>query len=450
VGMYLLEYMNKQRPQFYIGQINLIECQCGSGKTYWCLDCVNNKDSIYYSEKNLYVTDTKALKESVKSDYEKTSGINSKDNFRVITYQHLAYDIQRTLETGESLEKYFSQYDKIFLDEVHQLFNYAYKYDKKNDEERAKYSLIINNLQVMMNNTTLICLSATPQLLWNYVMYEIKESQLVNNVIDSTERRKLKHYLTEQDYEIIDMKQVARDIKLAENEKLFIFANTIRELKEYQQIMSKRGFTTLALWNDKRYQKDMINEETGEFEEHKWKMTKEQLDKRDILLKTGEFDTQVLLLNGAYESGINIEYRNDSQKATIYVMVASPNRTQVIQARGRIRHDIKELYYLMKLEELLISDEEYDKILDVLEQLEYICSENTLSFSGKVGLNEIAERLNLYFKYNGDGKRRKATSYKQIKKVLEDLQMPYEIIKYSCDIKVNGKRIQNYYIIQQK
>ena len=443
--MYLLEYMNKQKPQLYIGEINLVQCQCGSGKTYWCLDCIVNEESPYYSERNLYVTDTKALKESVMSDYERVSGRKSKNNFRVITYQHLAYDIQRTLETGESLEEYFSQYDKIFLDEVHQLFTYAYKYDKKDEIERARYSLIISNLLIMMNNTTLICLSATPQLLFNYFNYEIKEPQLINEIIQSTEMGKLRHYITESEYEVVDMKKVVQNIQVGENEKLFIFANTIRELKEYEHILKNRGYSTLALWNDKRYQKPTENGE-----EHQHKMTDEQLDKRDILLKTGEFDTQVLLLNGAYESGINIEYSKDSQQQTIYVMVATPNRTQVIQARGRIRHNIKELYYLMKINDIHLSDDEYYRICDTLEELEEICNENTLSFYGKIGLNEIATRLDLYFHYNGQGKRQKATSYKQIKKQLELLQVPYEIVKINCDIKINGIRITSYYIIQQK
>lgn len=450
IPLYLLEYMNKQRPQFLQGYCNLIECQCGSGKTHWSLDCICNEKSIYYSPRNLYVTDTRALKQSVQADYEKTSGINTKNNFRVITYQHLAYDIQRVLETEENLADYFSQYDTVFLDEVHQLFTYAYKYDKKMDDERAKYSLIINNLEVIMNSTILICLSATPQLLFNYYWYELKVPELVNEVIHATDRRAIKHYLTKQEHDVVDMQYIAHNIHLDKNEKLFIFANTIRELKDYERILNSRGYSTLALWNDKRYQRDIVDKMTGEIIEHKWKMTDDQLQARDILLNTGEFDAQVLLLNGAYESGINIEYGQDSKQETIFVIVATTNRTQVIQARGRIRHDIDELYYLKKMEDNLISDAEYDRILNVLEELEELCNNNTFAFHSKAGLNEIATKLDVYFKYNGQGKRQKATSYKQLCKILADLQIPYEIVKHSCDIKVNGIRMTSYYTVEQK
>ena len=453
-GMYLLEYINKQKPIFLQGYCNLIECQCGSGKTHWSMDCINNEKSHYYSEHNLYVTDTRALKESVQNDYYKTTGRvanQHNENLNVITYQTLANIIQEKLDKRENLRDYFRQYDTIFLDEVHQLFSYSRKYDKsKDDDERAKYSLIIDNLQIMMNNTILICLSATPKDLINHFFYNVRQPELINNIIEPTDKRKLRYYTTDFPQDVLDMKQVARDIELNEDEKLFVFANTIRELKEYQQILSKRGYSTMALWNDKKYQKDYVNKKTGEIEEHKWKMTDEQLSAREKLLDTGEYDTQVLLLNGAYESGINIEYRTDSQKATIYVMVASSNSVQITQARGRIRHNIKELYYMKKIDDICLTEDEYNRLYDTLEELEEICQNDEYAFINKDGLNDISERLNLYMKYNGQGSPKRATTVPKMNEVLEMLELPFEIVKINCDKRMNGQRIKSYYIIQQK
>ena len=438
--IYLLDYMNKQRPMFIQGDCNLIQAQCGSGKTYWCLDCIVNKDSIYYSEKNLYVTDTSALRESVKTDYFRVSGkVASKDNeqLNVITYKLLANIIQEKLDNGEDLEEYFSQYDKIFLDEVHQLFIYAYKYDDVNDEEQAKYELIIDNLQVMMNNTILICLSATPKHLYNHFQYNLRQLELVYDIIPSTDIPKLKAYSNRIEHKVPNkdsLKQLAHDIELDEDEKLFVFCNTIKELKEYEHILTDNGYSCTTLWSTKSDRK----------------MTKKQLKAREKLLEFGEYDTQVLLLNGAYESGINIENGKNSQQQTIYVMVASASDVQVTQARGRIRHNIDTLYYLLKDEELLTTERDFDELYDTLEQLEYICQNDKKHYVGKNGLNEIATMLDIWFKYNGQGERLKATSVNKINEVLECLYLPFVVTKKSKSVR-NGKKVSKiyYYVIER-
>ena len=438
--MYLLDYMNKQKPIFIQGDCNLIQAQCGSGKTYWCLDCIVNEESIYYSEKNLYVTDTSALRESVKTDYFRVSGkvaSQNNDNMNVITYKLLANIIQEKLDNGEDLEEYFSQYDKIFLDEVHQLFIYAYKYDDVDDEEQAKYELIIDNLQVIMNSTILVCLSATPKHLYNHFQYNLRQLELVHDIIPSVDIPKLKAYSNRIEHKVPNkdsLRQLAHDIELDENEKLFIFCNTIRELKEYEHILTDNGYSCTTLWSTKSDRK----------------MTKKQLKARQKLLDFGEYDSQVLLLNGAYESGINIENAKNSQKQTIYVMVASASDVQVTQARGRIRHDIDTLFYLLKDEELLTTERDYDELYDTLEQLEYICQNDEEHYTGKDGLNDISTMLDIWFKYNGQSKRQKATSIKKINEVLECLDLPFNVTKRSKTVR-NGKKTStvSHYVIER-
>ena len=439
--MYLLEYMNKQKPMFAVDSCNLIQCKCGGGKTYWCLDSIVNEDSYYYSEKNLYVTDTSALRESVKADYFKVSGrFAQKDNeqLNVITYKLLANIIQEQLDNGNDLEEYFSQYDKIFLDEVHQLFVYHYKYDEQEDDEQAKYELIMDSLLTMINSDAiLICLSATPQHLYNYFQYEIRQPELIHEIIQPTDITKIKSYSNRVEHKVKckdELRQVANNIELDDDEKLFIFANTIKELKEFEHILISKGYSCTTLWSIKSDRK----------------MTKRQLKSRKILLDTGEYDSQVLLLNGAYESGINIENSKDSKKETIYVIVSSASDVQIEQARGRIRHNIDALYSLMKDDELLTADKDYDELYSILDQLEMTCKDDEQTFVGKEGLNEIADKLDIWFTYKGDKKRRKATTVKKINEVLEELDLPFIVTKRSNVVRIGTKtQRMSYYVIER-
>ena len=72
------------------------------------------------------------------------------------------------------------------------------------------------------------------------------------------------------------------------------------------------------------------------------------------------------------------------------------------------------------------------------------------SYVNKDGLNDISEQLNLYFKYNGQGKLQKATTFKKMNEVLEMLEIPFEIVQIKCNKRINGQRVTSYYIIQQK
>ena len=444
--MYLLDYMNEQKPDFYIGEVNLIECQCGSGKTYWCLDSIVNEKSYYYSPRNLYVTDTSALKKSVQTDYYKTSGryaSQNNENMNVITYQHLANIIQDKLLSGEDITEYFKQYDTIFLDEVHQLFIYANKFDKaKEGTDQAEYSVIINQLVNMMNSTVLVCLSATPKPLYRHFMF-LGIPELVHDVIPVGCSSSLQAYSTKIHKEVLDMTDIAYNIQLKEDTKLFIFASTIRELKHYEKILRSRGYSTLALWNSKKYQQD----------EHKYKLTDYQLQARDKLLSTGEFDEQVLLLNSAYESGINIEHMATSKKQTIYVMVASSDDIKIVQARGRIRHDIDTLFSLMNLNSVEYTEwqgiENNQELCDRLDELVDMSDDDEYCYEGKQGLNELANYMRLTSR-NKYGQLYQCTSMKAINNELMARALPYEVQMTSVKKRIAKKvtTIRYYKVIK--
>ena len=442
--MYLKEYINTKKLYLVENEVNLVKAQCGCGKTHWAMDCILNEQSPYYSPRNLYVTDTSALKQSVQHSYYKATGKYAgefNENMNVITYQHLANIIQEKLLNQEDLAKYFKQYDTVFLDEVHQLFIYANKFDEcKKGTDLAEYELIIKNLLTIMNNTKLVCLSATPKPLYKHFS-DLDCLELIHDVLPVGSVDELNSYTTRVTHEVLDLYDIAYNIKLNEDTKLFIFANTIRELKKYENILRNRGFTTLALWNHKKYQE----------EDNVHKLTEYQIQARDKLLKTGEFDEQVLLLNGAYESGIDIEYSDTSKKETIYIIVASSNEIKITQARGRIRHDIHTMYTLMNVEQTDYTQwqgiENNQDLCDRLDELVDECEDNEYVFKGKDGLKQISEYLRLTSR-NKYGQLIICTSLKAINNELLLRDLPYKIEKETTEKRIDGKRIKfNYYTV---
>ena len=97
---------------------------------------------------------------------------------------------------------------------------------------------------------------------------------MVNDVIPPVDIRKIKTYITQATYITQNMQELVYNLKLDQDTKVFLFAQTISELKNYERIFRSNGYTTLALWNSTRYQDD----------EHKYKLTPYQLEARQRLL----------------------------------------------------------------------------------------------------------------------------------------------------------------------
>ena len=433
---YLLDYINENQCGFYQGCFNIIQTPCGSGKTFFCMDIICNPNTKYAKNKCLYITDTRALAESVRMDYERKTGMKASQwnwNLNVITYQTFA-----NLIRDNNGINWLKQYDYIFLDEVHQLFIYSKQYDKEKDFTNAKYSLIINGLSNIAEETTLVCLSATPKPLYDYII-DRGLGHMIHEVIPATDIRKIKSYVTQTTYETTNMQEIAYNLKLDDDTKVFVFAQTINELKNYERIFRSHNYTTLALWNDKRYQQG----------EHKHKLTDYQLQARDKLLETGEFDEQILLLNGAYESGINIEHSPESKKQTVIVMVAHNDKIKIEQARGRIRHDIDVLYHTQFIDnfyEDCMGEENNVELCERLEDLVELCKNEPFRFKKKDGLREIADICNLFIVVKH--KQVQLVKVNTINNYLSVLELPYEIQVKQHTYRENGKMNKfQYYVV---
>lgn len=452
---YYNDYFKSNNIEYKKGKYNIVTLPCGSGKTFHCLDFITLKreyEKRFGRESHLarclYVTDTSALKESVIHAYQNKTGkrVESTKNIEVITYAKLAIMISQI--GGDYLA---TRYDYIFLDEIHQLFLYSERYDSRADEE-SEYQNIIDSLALMVDKTTLICLSATPKPLIEY-LDDVKESNKIYHVIPATDIHKIKAYTTTHTIPVFDTQSIIENIELGEHDKMFIFATTITELKNLEEICQDKGYSTLALWSI-RYNQMHSDDVIDEMKLAKNRMTSYQLEARERLLKTGEYSEQVILLNGAYESGINIENGKDSEQRTVHVVVCNSCEYAITQSRGRVRHDIDCLYYL--------SHDWYDSegkgaesnkaLVNRLDQLVSMCEEDECRFQGKSGLNLIADTLTIWIsKIDKHGKNRGRTQAKSVKSInshLLLLELPYEIQQDTFQKKVNNKNTRfTYYTV---
>lgn len=449
--LYYNDYYLQNDVQYEQGLYNIVRTPCGSGKTFHCLNFITeperftNRLGMHQNTKLcLYVTDTSALREAVVSDYETKTGRkvaqdNERKNLTVWTYSKLAHELKRF--RGKE-EVFLRKYDYIFLDEVHQLFKYSQKFDKKtmaladDIEDIVLYNDIIDLLPVFREETTLICLSATPKTLTDFIHNTDDEYMYINDIIPVTKLHKIKCYTENYRIPVWDMMDTVRQIQLEDNDKMFIFAKTIAELEKYSEICNKKGLTTTVLWSINSWQE----------------MDDEQLEARKKLIKDGEFNTDVIILNGAYESGINIENGKDSEERTIFVVVASSEDWQIQQARGRIRHDIDSLFYLDSTSNHL-QDRGREQNLELCERLDRLVDQcqdeenkqaNEHSFIGQAGLKRLALIINVWSQYDS-GHRHLITKQNGLNDFFRQKQLDYEIVKRRKIYKVNGKKKEYWY-----
>jgi hypothetical protein len=410
--------------------------------------------------KCLYVTDTSALRESITNCYKEYTGRKEvpEQNLVVWNYAQLGRRIDQY-----GVETICDRFDYIFLDEIHQLFIYEDKFDT---EDEPYYGVCVNALQdIVSSNTILICLSATPKPLFEYLQ-QSKEKQKVRDLVPLGDLPKIKCYTNEYDIPVHDVSNAIDEIRLEPGDKVFIFAHRIHELQNIADLCYKRGWTVTTLWSithNTRYNQilrllkdDTLTEEEREDLEmqlEKWHpMTPQQLEARTKLLKDGEFDTDVIILNAAYESGINIENAYNSEQRTIHVVVASKDEITITQARGRIRHDITVLWHLTNdFYDCATGVDAHKNLVTRLEQLAEKCRQDEYAFTGKQGKQEISSILQLYTTYKlktGKVQRNKVKNIEPINNILILYELPFHIEQTTIRKKVNGKtKAITYYTV---
>lgn len=178
-NLYLTEAMILYKKKFKNNSLNIINSHAGSGKTNFIFnEFLNNTcnyvDNIKQPYINnlgliLYICDTTILKESVLNDNKNITKVLEKNDLKramnnndlqrnnriiVITYNSLGF-----LLNNESSRFIINNYFKcVIMDEIHNLFKYAYRYK---DNKNTFYNSLINNLNELIRNKNIITIGMT-------------------------------------------------------------------------------------------------------------------------------------------------------------------------------------------------------------------------------------------------------------------------------------------------
>lgn len=308
-----------QKP-YKKGVINLVTAPCGSGKSYHChkvIERYNGEKTIYY------VTDTRMPLEFVKKDLP--------EHVKVITYQVLGM----ILSDEEQRKQFFKNTYMIMLDEVHQLFRYASRFndEKSCDKDKMFYKVAIEWLYELPKNMKVLALSGTPGDLIYHANNENK-SHMINNVLSDKIVNQLHQQRIENKEQVCNMSAwLENDFELPKGEQALGYANTIDNLNTYRDILESKGYRVCVLWskNAKGFTPNGVDKT----------FTDEQAELYQYLKEHNKLPNtiDVLLVNAAYESGWNLENNESNRIQTVFINTS--DHVTITQITNRVRHDIR-------------------------------------------------------------------------------------------------------------
>ena len=363
------------------GKMNLIVAPCGSGKTTF----VEEKLCKYSQGRNLlYLIDSKNGLTAFKSRgtekrirdgeiYYVHSGITA------MTYAGFAVYCQY----NPGGEVWDTEDAWIVCDELQSVIKWE-KIKSENAEDINWHEIAITLLHNRIERgVNVIAITATPSLLRKEFAEEIFEVHI---------HGELKSYVAKDTCCYQDFTQLLA--QLPADKKGLIYVQRVSAMLLAKGILQERGLSVACVWS--------INNEKHQMEERELEVRTEILENERI-----PEDIQITIINAASETGLNIKSEID------YVVVHSTNEDTVIQATGRVRHDIDTLYLLTK---------------DGRNVRVYVPDEFLNKFLDKKSKDELCEMLNLR---NEKGRLMKWNS---IKSVIE--QSGYRIF----DDRKNDKR----------
>ncbi|MFW2487576.1 DEAD/DEAH box helicase [Clostridium chromiireducens] len=357
---YLTDYLVIKNIKIKQALINLINAPAGSGKTSFIfsengliydaskfLEIQLNASSPYnYSfdlDRVIYICDTTMLKDKILSKYQnKTKNFDNKsfqevkdeDMHRKLTEDIGKIKVLTYAQFGKIMSKdylrnaIYNHFDLIIMDEFHNLFDYAQKFDNKEDKT---YTNVIKNLSSLAINSLLICLTATPY----YANRQIEESDgfiknLCNTVLNEKQIEELRQYeeeyITRQLYPINEVKWLCLNKRKVDEmkqlgNKVLIYVSKIKTCNKYKEMLANAGYKAEALWTER-------------------KMNEEQIKLKKYLIEYEKYPDylDILIINKAYDTGWDLK-----DKTIQTVIIDSTNPTVQTQVRNRCRHDIYKL-----------------------------------------------------------------------------------------------------------
>lgn len=376
----LTELWKQDNFQLSKGVINMVISPVGSGKTYF----VFNEIIKNYSNLNriIYLVDTNNLKEAIIKDKEYFENVmvykkNIVENFRnilssenkitVMTYSQFGYLLKQD-------ENIFDSIDLIICDEAHNLIKYSNKFDRlvENEEDKV-YLNTIKKLKELSATKDVIFLTATHKSIKKHFEFKDIGMHVFDYSNDSRIRRLTEHNVSYFN----NYKNLITLFKsfngFFNGEKALIYTDRIETVKEMVAALSNITIKSWSTGNEKKVKAIGLWSTNSDKE-----MNNEQLIVRKSILETGFIpdNIDILIINSAYETGINIK---DERIET--VVINSIDYDTQIQARGRVRKNIVNLYLKAKNKEneikITIADKWLDKPLTTQDKKE-LCKELNL------------------------------------------------------------------------
>lgn len=359
------------------GRNNMILSPVGSGKTYFMKEVI----APQFKGLKLLLVSSTALKESTykEGDFYSTKDLRRKElqikeeNIHIMTYAEFGREIE-----FDFANKFLNGYELILCDEIHSLFDYYMSH------KTAEYSAAIKYLFSQYKKIKTFYFTATTEMIKLFMKTKrVNPLEDVNiyNYLKDIEVKSNKSKDEQVFYEGSELDASIEKLVRArrKNEKGLIFNGTIIGMRKIEETIKALGYTVISIWS--------INNKT--------KMDKEQLRVRKMLLEEGmlpdEYD--FLIINESMREGWNL---ND--KRVQVVLINDVSETNKIQARGRIRHDVRLLISKEKatdenFDERLIRKEMKEKLFESIlgkevtsEEVKEICLKLNVKNGNKVAL----------------------------------------------------------------
>lgn len=287
-------------------KLNIVKAPCGSGKTTFALEILLALADKYSMYPMIYLIDTRNGKDGIKHKIVEAEEIYGDfKNVEVMTYAYF----------GKHATEFDNENLFIICDELSACVEYAKI--KNNTDNWHETALGAIYTRIVFKDNYVVALDATPQPIFDYFDFD---SECINEVPLYSIVKTLKQ---EQIVEFSNINTVINTIDATQ--RGLIYTNRVRDMQKIIALLQHRGINAAGYWSTANTDNPM---------------TSAQLDLRKTIITTGYIpkDIQVLVINKSSERSINILTQVD------YVIVDDVNADVQIQARGRIRHDIKTLY----------------------------------------------------------------------------------------------------------
>lgn len=360
---YLSDLFNEKNYQLKQDELNLIVSPCGSGKTRFITTeyLQSNKNIVYVSntvnlknqtmiEHSHFIAKQLGIEPS-KVLVEKQSEYGTYLTWSTEVYHHQLFDsnqvifmtysslVNRLTNQDLCFNKYQQEVNKAFnkevtiiLDELHDLYNYMEQFDN------TDYAVIDEWLsdEETYQNFTILGLTATPDnisLNYHDVLGKDKEmlkSYTQNQVLNYSEH----------------LQELLPKLNINEKNKAIVFCSgSIKSLYELTDELKQQGLNVECLWSK--------NNKDFPYTDKQQQVYEELITNSNISL------VDILILNSAFESGINIQ--DLDVNIIIYnYKVSHQTETKRIQCIGRVRHSVDLL--LLRTNKKEVKKEDKDKL----------------------------------------------------------------------------------------